>query len=59
MEFIAIFGTSNNQRTSFYPFSTTRLPTSNMVTIPDESANAFSLLANQMTLDFETCQILT
>ena len=45
MQFAIIFGTSNDQRTFFYPFSTIRLPTSDVAIILDGSTIALSLFA--------------
>ena len=48
-----------DQITCFWPFNTTRLPSSDMVTTPDESFSGWFLLATHMTVNLGCHQIST
>nr|KYP48856.1 hypothetical protein KK1_029416 [Cajanus cajan] len=48
-----------DQMTCFCPLSTTRLPSSEMVTTPEESFNGWFLLATLMPVDSDFHQIPT
>ena len=53
LELATEFVTFDDQRISFFPSSTTRLPSSDIVRTPEESLSGVSLLATQTTVNTE------
>ena len=53
LEFGAAFERFEDQTITFWPFITRRLPSSDMVTIPEKSVRGLSLFATHMTVDKE------
>ncbi|MCI22470.1 hypothetical protein A2U01_0043646, partial [Trifolium medium] len=49
VELVAIFDTFDVQISSFFPFSTTRLPSLDILTTPEESLRGCSLLSTNTT----------
>ena len=53
LEFGAAFESFDDQKISLWPFRTRRLPSSDTITIPEESLRGFSLLAIHITVNRE------